>query len=72
TQIHQKLVPLFERSLSIVTLFQYPTIAALAQHFSQTHDSQPAVTRPDPASRRTRQTATQQKQRRQQHRRGKT
>ncbi len=72
TQIHQKLVPLFERSLSIVTLFQYPTIAALAQHFSQTQDSQPAVTRPDPASRRTRQTATQQKQRRQQHRRGKT
>ena len=73
TQVHQKLANLFSASLSIVTLFQYPTIAALAQHLTQTQDSQPNVKRPTASSRRTRQVATQQqKQRRQQHRRGKT
>lgn len=44
-QAHQKLGRLFDRNLSVVTLFQYPTIERLTQHLSQpqqSRQSQPA------------------------------
>ena len=74
TQVHQKLATLLnDASLSIVTLFQYPTIAALAESCDRPQGSQPASKRPDPSGRRSRKTTTQQqKQRRQHHRRDRT
>jgi len=43
TQVHQKLVTLFDPGLSIVTLFQYPTIATLARELNPTSEESAKV-----------------------------
>ncbi|MEL7039415.1 MAG: beta-ketoacyl synthase N-terminal-like domain-containing protein, partial [Cyanobacteria bacterium J06592_8] len=45
TQVHNQLAKLFGSNLSIVELFQYPTIHGLAQKLTQTQDSTPAIKR---------------------------
>ncbi|MDM8557191.1 amino acid adenylation domain-containing protein [Candidatus Parabeggiatoa sp. HSG14] len=41
-QVHSKLQILFKKSLSMVDLFQYPTIEALAKHLTQVEDKKPS------------------------------
>ncbi|NES02959.1 MAG: amino acid adenylation domain-containing protein [Okeania sp. SIO2F4] len=40
-QVHKRLVEALKVELSVVTLFQYPTIGSLAQHLSQQDQNQP-------------------------------
>lgn len=69
TQVHHQLVSLFGAQVSIVALFQYPTIQDLAQYLTQTEAEESATKRPEPSSRRTRRSAVKNiSQRRQQHR----
>ncbi len=64
-----KLAEILERKLSIVDLFQYPTISALAQHLSQTNRESSAVNDHKLSNRSTRQSSVnQQRQQRQSHR----
>jgi len=45
TQVHNQLAKLFGSNLSIVELFQYPTIQGLAQKLTQTQDATPGIKR---------------------------
>ncbi|NET03815.1 MAG: amino acid adenylation domain-containing protein [Symploca sp. SIO2B6] len=45
TQVHHQLAKLFGSNLSIVELFQYPTIKGLAQKLTQTQDSTSGIKR---------------------------
>lgn len=64
-----KLVQILLRELSIVDLFQYPTISALAQHLSQTNRESSAVNDHKLSNRSTRQSSVnQQRQQRQSYR----
>ncbi len=64
-----KLAEILGRELSIVELFQYPTISALAQHLSQTNRESSAVNDHKLSSRSTRESSVnQQRQQRRSHR----
>ncbi|MDF5715053.1 MAG: amino acid adenylation domain-containing protein [Rhizonema sp. NSF051] len=54
-QISHKLAEIFGVKLSIVEMFQYPTIYSLAQRLSQTNKKSPVVTTHKPSSRISRQ-----------------
>ncbi|MGK7875763.1 MAG: amino acid adenylation domain-containing protein [Xenococcaceae cyanobacterium] len=61
TRIYQQLAQRFGTSLSIVDLFQYPTVQALAQHLGYPLDSQTATTRRKPSGQRETKTVAKQK-----------
>jgi len=66
-RVQTKLAELFDRQISIVELFEYPTIHALAQHLALEPTQPTTQNRAD--NRRTRQTSLkQQRQARQKHR----
>ena len=66
-RVQTKLAELFDRQISMVELFEYPTIHTLAQHLTLKPTQQTTQNRAD--NRRTRQTSLrQQKQARQKHR----
>lgn len=52
-QVHKKIIEIFGSGLPTVSLFQYPTIYALAQHLSQTQAEKPTVKRHKSSGRRT-------------------
>ncbi len=54
-QVHKKLIEIFGSSLSAVTLFQYSTIYALAQHLSQTQAEKLTLKRHKKSNKRTQQ-----------------
>jgi amino acid adenylation domain-containing protein len=66
-RVHRKLSAFFDQKISMVELFEYPTIHTLAQHLTLKQTKQTTQNRAD--NRRTRQTSTrQQRQARQKHR----
>ncbi|WP_084776987.1 non-ribosomal peptide synthetase [Anabaena sp. PCC 7108] len=65
-QIHNKLAEMFGSELSIMTLVQYPTIHALAQHLSQIDSEQSAVNGREQNSRLGRKSLVEQEQQRRQ------
>ena len=69
-QLHQQLQSIFTTDLSVIEMFQYPTIEALAQRLSQNSSSSAIANKDNTANRRDRQSLLKQrKQRRQRHRR---
>ncbi len=68
TQIYNKLSDKFAAKLSIVMLFQYPTIKTLAQHLSQTASEQAAIEKNESSRWNRRSLSKQQKKLRQKHR----
>ncbi|NBD13709.1 non-ribosomal peptide synthetase, partial [Corallococcus silvisoli] len=50
--VHAKLAPWVGREVPLVTLFQYPTVRALAGHLSSPTDAPPAASAPDAGAQR--------------------
>ena len=70
TQIYNKLSALLAAKVSIVMLFQYPTIKTLAQHLSQTASEPDAIAKNESSRFNRRSLSKQQKKLRQKHRQG--
>ncbi len=68
TQIYNKLSDKFEAKLSIVMLFQYPTIKTLTQQLSQTASKETAIKKNTSSQQNRKSLSKQQKQLRQKHR----
>ena len=67
-QVHSKLYQILNRDLSIVEMFQYPTISTLAKHFSQELEEKPSNQPSHELVETRRESKKQQKQLRQKHR----
>ncbi|MBW4630833.1 MAG: amino acid adenylation domain-containing protein [Iphinoe sp. HA4291-MV1] len=67
-QVHSKLYQILNRDISIVEMFQYPTISALAKHFSQTLEEKPSFQPSHDLVETRRESRKQQRQLRQKHR----
>jgi amino acid adenylation domain-containing protein len=57
-QVHNKLIELFEKKISIVEMFAKPTISSLAEYFSETNGHQPTFDKVMDRAARRRQAAT--------------
>lgn len=69
-QVHSKLRQILNRELSMVEMFQYPTISALAKHLSHAPESQPDIVPTDEIVETRRESRKQQRQLRQNYRGG--
>jgi hypothetical protein len=57
-QVHNQLIELFEKKISIVEMFAKPTISSLAEYFSETNGHQPTFDKVMDRAARRRQAAT--------------
>ena len=69
-QVHSKLRQVLNRELSMVEMFQYPTISALAKHLSHSSESQSDIVPTDEIVETRRESRKQQRQLRQNYRGG--
>ncbi|NEU75705.1 non-ribosomal peptide synthetase [Hassallia byssoidea VB512170] len=67
-QVHSKLYQILNRDIPIVEMFQYPTISALAKHFSQQLEEKPSFQPTHDLVETRRESKKQQRQLRQKHR----
>ena len=67
-QVHSKLYQILNRDISIVEMFQYPTISTLAKHFSQVLEEKPSFQPSHDLVETRRESKKQQRQLRQKHR----